>query len=1548
MTAPLRGTELDDLSQAPAAEAAEAVERLAALTARLPACADPQVLAALARAMPARLSALAPEVALALQEVAVALAPCGLKVPADVLAPEAGLPPRLRVAWLRAALLAEPATVAAIEDEALLLAVVQGFALETLPGALPVLQRLAGARDARLRLAAVRAVPAAVMHLAVTGHEAFACVLPLAAGDEEALVRREALALLAQPWLVGLSLQARRRREQVLAEALRAPDEALALEAVKAAEALGLRDVLVEALAGELARRAEPEDSGDPAQVAGAHGRRAGGSETRPYDVTAVEGTESETETESESDPDPDSDSSLDISRRGLRRVRAGLRPARTPLTGSPEHGPDSALSERARLLPAVRRAALAALGSLAQRDDLELALGLAAQEPLAWGQAIHRFLLEAHRHGVFLREAHLPAVLELFDVFTGWTGEELVRVTYLARAALIARLAELPAEDARWRRRASILAASHGTAAPLLLAALLDRLDPATTDPRTALALLDAAGRCASFDAEGALLRWLPALPEAVLPSLRAKGGAASVAPLRELVCAPFTEPNLRAQALWTLWALAPDRPALLAELVARLPASVLPLTESRFAAQRDATLAELLLRAPAQQAELPALAQMELLCEAGQLRLLPEVTRLFREVLRGYVRKALEGDFTIKRLLVPQMEQMIFRYGRHVLKDGRPLRRWIEDGPETGRDLILRLVLDWLAEEPSDPIRVALLEIAARHQPHGATLRALEHHWRKGDANVRRAALELLAQAEGGARGLELSLGLLLTDTDDPRLLTQALAALANLRASWAEPLLRAALERPEMAVKKAAAEALAQVASARSLPAVLSWLARHDNDSFREPLQRALVAAAGPALVAVVLEAIDQLDGASAQPRATQLLWQVLSGRLPLPAVLQLARSSAPAHRALVEACVDGTVTVAGASRDQVAAALHRAQLRPRAPSADPAQRLRLEGFSVDAARQMVRERKQRRGEAADEAGVLAVVRAQLASWLRYLETPAALADDEAADAAELALAAAGPGELAEPALTLAERWHARVAPAAVVGFLERGAVPASSPGLRLRALTLLRALAPSAEVGGLRRFRLLGQLGALRTLADLTRALDECRLRPSLAGESFQLLCEAFAIPPQQAKQEPEALTALREQAAGWFRLAAPARLAWLQALAAQRPLELPLPADLPEPAPAPPFHASSRRDLRALLVTLRTGPAQERSRAAARLLAWPEAALALPALHGELLAGYLDGTLALAREDLPRLASGVVDGRALVPARATAEAYARARALAPHLAPWQRRAFLPQWLRAWEQGLAPAELLTSLDPQWLIPHLAARVAAGQMAGLELLRPSRAPAMAALLQMLQERAPEEAARLRAPRPRADEGPGEPPEGRAEPHEPRDPNDHASLAELLALLDGKPRRAGAGLGIDQERDKGLAVRAVHALTRFGDGAVAPLSRLAIDRRPAVRSAALRALRTVASREHTLQVTAQVLAMETRRDVTLQLLASLGHGRHLPALPELLERVTDRDPRIRRGASDALRAWGRDVIPHLRHAARRARPDKRRQYEALLAELE
>jgi len=1043
----------------------------------------------------------------------------------------------------------------------------------------------------------------------------------------------------------------------------------------------------------------------------------------------------------------------------------------------------------------------------------------------------------------------------------------------------------------------------------------VIERLLETTQDPRVAAAAVDAAGRSPEYAGEPLLLRWLDALPEVVIPVLRVKGGAGSVARLRAIVEDPFTAHARRTQAMDVLWALEPDRSGLLRALSRQLGPHVSGLLGGKHLTRRDAIAAQLLAEPTwddQPEYAIEPLAQLKVYCEAGDLGLLAEVTRLFREVFRGYVRDALAGDFSIKRLLMPELEQQVFRYGRFLVDQGRSVRRWVMPGPETGRDLVLLLVCDWLAEGPSDAVRVALLETAARHNPEGAVLRFLEPSWRRGDANVRRAAIEVLVAAGDGARGLELSLGKLAAEASDPRILCQALAALRTLRAGWAEAIVRAALSRPEMAVKKEAADALAEIGNASSIPALVDWLSRHDNDGLRAGLVRALQRAAGPSYAAVLVDALER----ETEARGKELLWQALGGQLTLGTVLRLARSAHPAHRELVDACLDRRVALTGATADDLAAQLHRARLRVIDPKPDPARRLRVEGFSPEAARQLVAARTAeldaaRRVEL--DAAILPVVRRGLADWIAWLP-----AEHDRAAAVALVLDAADPthAEHAGALIELARRAGPdRLPPETVAAFVERCVATGGDPPLKLRAIELVRGLSPSAGLGGLRRYRLLGRLDAVRTLRDLEACLAECRVRPDVAAESAALLGEALAIPAARDDDPPE-LVELREQARDWYRMdgkAAP----WLATAVAARPLDLPVVA-LPKPPARPPFQPSSRGDLDALLQTLGHRDAQERTRAAQRILAWPDARAAWPAV----LEAYLAGQVELDW-----------DGRARVASVLTTWLHGKARAivLVRHLTELQIRTFAPAWLDAWGAGDAHAdEVLRQVAQDQLIPLVVARARAGQFVFARLLLSCGEPMIRALIEL--GAAPEDVEHLlRWTAPNAPDAPRI-----DDRHDPVDPIAGKTVDQLVALIDRK--------GVD----KGLAVRAVHALTEHRDRSVEPLDRLTRDRRPAIRSAALRALRVVASRERTLEATAKALELETRRDVALGLMASLGHGRHEPTLPSLLERLTDRDYRIRQGAHAALRAWGREVIPALRHAAKRARPDRRRQFEAVIQELE
>lgn len=541
------------------------------------------------------------------------------------------------------------------------------------------------------------------------------------------------------------------------------------------------------------------------------------------------------------------------------------------------------------------RSEALEALGTLAHEEDLDLVLALAEEEPLRFAAPARAVLLAAHRHGAFVRARHLDAILAQFDGHPLWTGEELVRVTYIVRAELVDRLATLEPDDPRWVRRAWILSASVGTRAHLVLREQLEQV----RELAVAQALVEAAGHSPEYEGEAPLLAWLDSLPEVVIPVLRVKGGAAAEARLRAWVLDLRREDALRRLAMSVLWALCRDRVALLRELSTRLGPHDSGLLDERYTTHRDPEIARLVIEAPWPDEPRHAIdpnRRLAIACESGDIERRPAIEGLFREVFRGYVRRALAGDFMVKRVALPELEQQLFRYGRHLVKAGRGVRRFLEPGPETGRDLVLQIAVDWLNERPTSAVCVALLELIGRHTPGAATLRFVEPLWRHRDREVRRAAIETILAAGEEARGLELSI-CRLAEHEEPRIMAQALAAVAALGAQWAEPMVLAALRRAEMAVKKEAAHALAQVGSARAVAPLVEWIAHHDNRGFREELLAALEHAAGPSLVAVLVDALDR----ETEPRRIELLGEALSGRLTLAAALRLARSPGPRERA-----------------------------------------------------------------------------------------------------------------------------------------------------------------------------------------------------------------------------------------------------------------------------------------------------------------------------------------------------------------------------------------------------------------------------------------------------------------------------------------------------------------------------------------------------------------------------------------------------------------------------------------------------------------------
>lgn len=867
-----------------------------------------------------------------------------------------------------------------------------------------------------------------------------------------------------------------------------------------------------------------------------------------------------------------------------------------------------------------LRAQALAAMGPLAAPSDLPWALHAARVPGLE--EACRACLLGAHRQGAFLGVDALDALLDQYDRNTAWTPDDLLRVTHLVRDALITRLATVPANDPRWIRRAALLAHSGAEAAPRVLERLLSEV----TDLRTAKALISAARCSPGFSNADALLRWLDRLPDAAAFALRFQPQSdAQRAALADFVRIPHINPLTRATARGALAAqrTGPDR----ADPEDAAFDVVLPSNE----------------RSPER--------RLGALCARRDLTLMPQVSALFRTCVMRCVRQALSGDFSVKRVELPAVEQEVYRYGRGLIAAGHCLRPWSTEAPETGRDLLLALICDWLDEGPERAVMVALLEMAARHAPSGHWLRRIEGLWRHGDREVQRAAVDAILAAGEDAAGLALSLSRLV-EAPSPRIAQRGLEAISTFQASWAEPAVIGALARPEMAVKRAAASALRIIASPAAVPAILDWLARHDNRGLRTGLKAAFATAAGEARSALLIAALD----AESEPRRRRLLLDALDGLLSLAGLLRLVHRRQACADAIVDAVLDGRLRLADATRSEVAARLHRARVRDIAESDDPTADLRVRGFTPARARAVLAA-----WTAHQDPRCVGAVRARMAEWLAWC-AEASAEEGDAAAALAVRSASRGHAEVLDALLGLAHRVPTSVA----LPFIKRCVID-PTPAQRQRAIDLLRTRPPSPEPGGYARFDRLQALEAVVTRADVWRCLQECAMGPDFAQRSRALLRQALQLSSANAPQ------ALLDGAASWHQMVDAERAGWLDDALRARPLGVP---PLPEPPQARARPPQSVADLIAALADPKT-----RAAAARALIEHPTAIAARPAVLADVLAGAfeapdgLQGWLAEGLFDWP------TDPDAQDIAMGWIERLDRA----------QLRTFIPGWLAARARG-----------------------------------------------------------------------------------------------------------------------------------------------------------------------------------------------------------------------------------------------------------------
>ncbi|MFI0446715.1 HEAT repeat domain-containing protein [Actinomadura sp. 6N118] len=468
-------------------------------------------------------------------------------------------------------------------------------------------------------------------------------------------------------------------------------------------------------------------------------------------------------------------------------------------------------------------------------------------------------------------------------------------------------------------------------------------------------------------------------------------------------------------------------------------------------------------------------------------------------------------------------------------------------------------------------------------------------------------------------------------------------------------------------------------------------------------------------------------------------------------------------------------------------------------------------------------------------------------------------------------------------------------------------------------------------------------LLRRCDAVLTRSDLERALAHSGPNPWLTQEA--VLREAFGVPSGAYDDEhssrarldalisdfpkalPDVQSALLDQMIELQPLGAPP---WTVAEETRRPVpatRVPRPGDLDQP------RSSAQRER--LLAMLDDPDSARRETAARALLDWPE-----PDVRRALLHAFLDSRI----DVVPASALAMTTDNDLAAdpervARLAAQPSSDVERLLPHL-------LLPHLLLAWEHGdhavrAAVASALRRAPADIVAAALSARLDAGAWGFLDLISGrtlTRTPVLTRTVQRLRAEGRDDLADrlvlvdgpLRAPgAAREDEA------ALSSLRERRPPAPEPSRAELFQRArEGSPaevRRALTQLAerhtTDPEFKELLADLIAHPETR-------------------VRLHAHRVSRIVLDRPAYLEQTERLLN-DPQPNVVRSAVKTLSHAAWEPAIPGLIALLSHKHSPVRAAAAEGLVAIGEPAVPALKHAAGRARPDRRARYTGVLDEI-
>ncbi|MEU9362826.1 HEAT repeat domain-containing protein [Streptomyces sp. NPDC048301] len=1251
-------------------------------------------------------------------------------------------------------------------------------------------------------------------------------------------------------------------------------------------------------------------------------------------------------------------------------------------LATAARHGHAALLREAAAdtaVPPAVRRRAVELLAGLAGRSDIGALLDLATRDPLLLGAPLMTCLQGLHRRGHFPGPSHAPAVVALALDDHSIDPVTVATILYTVRRATLDVLVDAPADDPSMPRRLALLVAlaAQGTG-DLPVGQAITRLLPSARLPAP---FLDALRELRHEEAEEAVLALLPTVPAAALHTLEAIGGERTVETLTAALgpetdgsmIAPCLRP-VRREALELLWRLNTD-PGLRRHILARVdPMELPPAVAAGLGDPDEREIA--LLTASAEHVD-PA-AGLRALAALGTASVLPTVTALlsraadeaailWETVETARVPKPDEArEPTLPGEVVDAVRGLGARlYERRAIRPVCLLD--VGDAREAGDALLAWTVLGLVEAGGVPSRRRAVLLETLRHAPSARIRHRIHRLLRDRDPQVRKQVISLLASGGSGVDARALSASLIpLTRADDIQTVRQALLALGRAEARWACPAVTALLDHPNMNIRKTAASVLETAGTPAAVPGLLRGLGRHDNPGLRAGMVAALGAILGEARTATVLAAaVHRQDS-----RERALLLRALDGTLTARTVLALADQGSPLVRDLLVLIADRRIRL-GAGRTADLAELsgeYGITVSVGHAFAEDAEACAAalvdDGWSDRTALRLADD------PSALRPARLRALRPMLPDWLRLARTaPEAARHSVLGLLLQLYPAPWQPFELdlfAGSARTLTrcldgrEEYHS-----ALLRLLE--AVAPRLPGTERTAVAAaVRGMSPPPAVRGL---RVLKACGVVPVRADLDRALRAARSASDARQACAEVLSEAFGTPgPPTGDSRAEAWRAALNSALGDVRALErlryhehrpPASRRRLSALMAAhpdagsdevrdflvdwmtdlQPLGVP-PWNLGEaPGPAPetvhtpgaelPRSAARRAEL---LETLEAPDRVRREAAAAELASWrePEAARAV-------LDAYLRGRIDRPGEGAVRTLA-TTDPADL---RSAGTQALRVAGLARRLGPWELVAFVPLLLDWWEHG--PADLRTeaghalrSVPVDVLAEHLGDRLDAGAWGLLDLLA-GRGPYDSPRMRRTRERLRTEG--------RHDLADTLLPGGTPAPACPATDSVPARTlrpgrAELLRLAcTGGPEQIRRALSRLAEEHDGREPDRDPALGEV-------IGALLTHPRPRIRLHAHRTSRTMLDRRSHLAHTTTLLD-DPQPDIVRMAIRTLCRAVWEPALPTLVALLEHSHPAVREEAAKGLLGVGDAAVPAVRHAAGRARPDRRSRYTAVLERM-